>query len=70
MPNPLIKWTAVAGVASGNPTKSQEINSCIAAVIRKETRGIWVVPCMDQPLTKNLFFQALKLIGSNGALMD
>ena len=69
MPNKLSKWTVIAGVASGNPTKSQEINDLIAAVIRKETRGIGVVPSMDRPLTKNEFHQALALIARNGNLI-
>ena len=71
MPNKLMKWAIAGGVASsGNPTKSQEINNLIDAVIKKETRGIGVGPSTDRSLTKNEFFQVLiLLIGRNGNLI-
>ena len=33
MPNKLLKWFVIAGIARGNPTKSPEVNDLIAAVI-------------------------------------
>ena len=55
MPNKLHKWTVINSVGSGKPTKSQQVNDLIAAVIKKETRGLGMPSNMDRPLTKNAF---------------
>ena len=70
MINEIMKWAAVAGIASDNSTKFQEINDLVAVVLKKETLCKGVVPAsIDQTLTKNKLFQALKLFGMNGALI-
>ena len=64
------KWTVVAGVGSGNPTKSQLVNDLIAAVIKKETRGLGQASSMDRPLTKDEFLQTLELMSNHGSITN
>ena len=40
MPKKLHKWTVIADVGNGNPTKSQQVNDLTSAEIKKETQDL------------------------------
>ena len=54
--------------ADGNLTKSRKINSLIAAVKKKETRGVGKKSSADRAFTDSEFIQIVDLLGnvSNG----
>ena len=65
MPNKLQRWTIIGGVASGNPTKSVEVNNLLNAIKKKETRGVGKKSSADRALTKPEFEQVVELMDSN-----
>ena len=66
----LLKWTVIAGSASDNPSKSQEVNDLIGVVIKKEKRGICVKPSVGRLLTKSEFFWTLNLMEGHETLIN
>ena len=73
MPNKGVGWIvdgADPNIGRGNPTRSNEINSLIQAVRRKETRRIGKPSQADRAFIKAEYVQAVDLLSCHGHLID